>query len=123
MSKHPLTYEQQLRLLQDRGLIAEDESFALHCLANYNYYRLSIYWRVFTEQDNHDRFRPGTRFDQVWELYNSLVLLIHCMQIIEPRGDWPQRLVAHLQTLPANLIPDMGFPADWQTRSIWAAVL
>ncbi|WPJ97525.1 Abi family protein [Coraliomargarita algicola] len=301
MNKPPLTYVAQLQLLKDRGLTVDDEAYALHCLANYNYYRLSIYWRCFTDPTNHDRFHAGTTFEQIWQLYdfdrelrklvneackrleisarsrwayelgqaygcqayedpaafshvpahtkllawfddcfeaskeifvqhyktkpchrpeiwvaiellefgkfcrfyrltkqaqlreciadhyhlnessfsslltqcnyirnicahhsrlwnrrltiklsvpkkkpiplaqalehypkseeiesrklyNTLTLLIHCVQVIEPRGDWPQRLVTHLQTLPANLIPHMGFPADWQTRPIWAAV-
>jgi abortive infection bacteriophage resistance protein len=301
VNKPALTYQDQLNLLKNRGLQVDDEDFALHCLANYNYYRLSIYWRVFTELSDHDRFRPGTRFEQILELYhfdrklrqltieackrveisarsrwayelghaygsqayedpqvfshapnhqkllawfdrrfteskeqfaqhyqqkpcqrpeiwvaiellefgkfcsfyngtkqakireriavhydlkeptfasllnhcrhlrnvcahhsrlwnrityaklnvprkhpsklipslrrfpkneehnsrklyNTYVLLIHCLQIIEPRGDWPQRLVTHLQTLPANLIPQMGFPADWQTRPIWQSI-
>lgn len=301
VNKPALTYQQQLNLLKSRGLQVDDEAFALHCLANYNYYRLSIYWRIFTEANNHDRFLPNTRFEQIWELYqfdrklrlltseackrleisarsrwayelgqaygsqayedlsvfshapnhqkllnwfdqrfaeskeqfaqhykqkpcqrpeiwvaiellefgkfcsfyngtkqakireriaahydlneptfgsllnhcrhlrnicahhsrlwnrstyaklntpkkhpvqlipslrhfpksdegesrklyNTYVLLIHCIQIIEPRGDWPQRLQAHLQTLPTNLIPNMGFPSDWQQRPIWASI-
>jgi hypothetical protein len=62
---------------------------------------------------------PTDQGDRTRKLYNSLVLMIHCLQIIEPRGDWPQRLIAHLQTLPEDLIPDMGFPSDWQQRPIW----
>jgi hypothetical protein len=53
------------------------------------------------------------------KLYNSLVLLIHLLQCIEPKTHWPHRLMDHLQTLDSNLIPDMGFPADWLTRPIW----
>lgn len=64
---------------------------------------------------------PGAHPGDTEKLYNSLVLLIHCLQIIEPRGDWPQRLVTHLQTLPENLIPDMGLPANWQQRPIWTS--
>lgn len=302
MSKTPLDYQAQLDLLKARGLVVNDEPFALHCLAHHNYYRLSAYRFPFTVQGDPDTFLPDTTFEQIWQLYdfdrglrkliieackrveisvrsrwayeighqlgpqayedashfpkfkshaqtmqkldeeisrshelfvqhyqqkynttrpevwvvvevasfgtiskllkftdpprlrqdiadsyqidektlcslfhhlsilrntaahhsriwnrkftfmvqlpkkkpaglypnfyddpahqtgksrklyNSLVLLIHCLQIIEPRGDWPQRLVAHLQTLPANLIPDMGFPADWQTRPIWKSI-
>ncbi len=70
MNKPPLTYEEQIEKLQQRGLIIENEVFALHCLRHYNYYRLSVYWRVFTEVDNHDRFRSGTRFEDVWQVYD-----------------------------------------------------
>jgi abortive infection bacteriophage resistance protein len=70
MSKSTLTYAVQLDLLKSRGLTVNDDSHALHCLANYNYYRLSIYWRCFAEKENHDRFQAGTTFEQIWSLYN-----------------------------------------------------
>ena len=299
MSKTPLSYQAQIDLLKSRGLIVDDEPFALHCLAHHNYYRLSAYRFPFTVQGDPDTFLPHTNFEQIWQLYdfdrglrkliieackrmeisvrsrwayeighqlgpqayedachfpkfrghtktmerldeevirskelfvphyrqkyntirpevwvaievasfgtiskllkytepprlrqdiadtyqldektlcslfhhlsilrntaahhsriwnrkftfsiklprkkpaglfpnfykvpgtkpgdteklyNALVLLIHCVKIIEPDGDWPQRLIAHLQTLPIELTPDMGFPADWQQRPIW----
>jgi abortive infection bacteriophage resistance protein len=302
MSKMPLSYQAQLDLFKSRGLIVNNEPFALHCLAHHNYYRLSAYRFPFTVQGDPDSFLPDTTFEQIWQLYdfdrglrkliieackrveisvrsrwayeighqlgpqayedacnfpkfkghaktmqkldeemsrshelfvqhyqqkynttrpevwvaievasfgtiskllkhtapprlrqdiadtyrldektlcslfhhlsilrntaahhsriwnrkftfllqlpkkkpaglypnfhespsdhgtrtrklyNSLVLLIHCLQIIEPRGDWPQRLITHLKTLPTNLIPDMGFPTDWQTRPIWQQI-
>ena len=301
MSKTPLDYSNQLARLRSRGLIVNDENFARHCLANYNYYRLSAYRFPFTAQGDPDTFLPGTTFEQIWQLYdfdrelrklvieackrveisvrsrwayevghqlgpqayeaprhfpcfrehakalqtldneiqrshetfithyrnnygtsrpevwvvvevasfgtiskllkfttpprirqdvadtyqldektlcsffhhlnvlrntaahhgriwnrkftfsvklpkkkpvglypnfyqdpadqgktrklyNSLVLLIHCVRIIEPRGDWPQRLLAHLHSLPPHLIPDMGFPPDWQQRPIWVGI-
>lgn len=294
----PLSYREQLDLLKRRGLQVPDDAFALHCLANYNYYRLSIYWRQFTVEGNHDQFETGASFDQIWQLYefdcglrqlvseackrvevaarsrwayelgheygaqayedptvfshkpnhtkllawfdqrfaesneefashykakqchrpeiwvaiellefgkfcsfynntkqvkireriaghfdlneptfaslintarhlrnicahhsrlwnrkltakitppkkhpaelienvqhfppsedgqsrriyNPLVLLIHCIRIIQPDSDWPKRLHNHLQTLPAELLPEMGFPKDWQQRPIW----
>ncbi len=62
MSKATLTYKAQLNLLKARGLIVNDDAHALHCLANYNYYRLSIYWRCFAEADNHDHFIADTTF-------------------------------------------------------------
>ena len=56
-------------------------------------------------------------------IYNSLVLLIHLIQIIEPASHWPKRFAEHIRTLDARLIPDMGFPADWQQRPIWKQLL
>lgn len=52
-------------------------------------------------------------------IYNSLVLLVHMLLIIEPKTRWPQRLVHHLLTLDPKLVPHMGFPENWQTRSLW----
>lgn len=52
-------------------------------------------------------------------IYNSLVLLIHMVEVIEPHAHWPMRLLHHLQTLNPTLHPHMGFPPDWQQRPIW----
>jgi abortive infection bacteriophage resistance protein len=64
----------------------------------------------------HDPALPPGRESKI---YNSLVLLRHLLQIIEPNSHWPQRLVAHIQTLDPKLIPHMGFPPDWQKCPIW----
>ena len=69
MSKPPETYSAQLQILKDRGLIVPDEPFALHCLAHPNYYRLSAYRFPFTLPGQADRFRPGTTFGRIWDLY------------------------------------------------------
>jgi abortive infection bacteriophage resistance protein len=53
------------------------------------------------------------------KLYNTLVLLIHLLQVIEPATHWPQHLLQLLHTLDPALIKDMGFPTDWQSRPIW----
>ena len=57
------------------------------------------------------------------KIYNTLVLLVHLVQVIEPSSRWPWRLLGHLQTLPSPLIPDMGFPTDWTTRPLWRQLL
>lgn len=51
------------------------------------------------------------------------------LQILKSRGlgvtdeteapRWPQRLLRHLLTLDPKLVPHMGFPENWQTRSLW----
>jgi abortive infection bacteriophage resistance protein len=52
-------------------------------------------------------------------IYNTLVLLLHLVSIIEPNATWPARLRQHLLTLKAGLHSHMGFPSDWQNRPIW----
>jgi abortive infection bacteriophage resistance protein len=66
---------------------------------------------------------PGDKPGQERKIYNSLILLIHFVQVIEPLSPWPWRLLAHLQTLDPALMPDMGFPADWRSRPIWLHLL
>jgi abortive infection bacteriophage resistance protein len=57
------------------------------------------------------------------KVYNSLILLVHLIQIIEPPSHWPQRLARHIQTLGPRLVLDMGFPADWKDRPVWKSLL
>lgn len=62
---------------------------------------------------------PSERNSKTRKIYNSLVLLVYMTLRVEPNGSWPKRLLAHLNTLEPTLIPAMGFPGDWKTRSIW----
>jgi abortive infection bacteriophage resistance protein len=56
-------------------------------------------------------------------IYNTLVLLVDLVQVIEPDSTWPSRLARHLETLDITLRSEMEIPQDWQTRPIWAAIL
>lgn len=62
---------------------------------------------------------PAAPAGREGKIYNSLVLLLHLLRIIEPVSHWPLRLSRLLKSLDARLIPHMGFPADWQNRLIW----
>jgi abortive infection bacteriophage resistance protein len=53
------------------------------------------------------------------KLYNTLVLLVHLIRLIEPATQWPQRLVALSRSNTPALLAQMGFPADWETRPLW----
>lgn len=81
-NKPYLTFEQQLALLQSRGLGVTDEAAALAYLRRIGYYRLSAYWyplrQVVPSQaagpapiigQRADTFRPGSTFEQVLALY------------------------------------------------------
>ena len=58
-------------------------------------------------------FSGGSR-----KLYNTLVILLHFMDIIAPRHHWRQRLKALIvdHAIPVGA---MDFPQDWQARAIW----
>ena len=72
-TKSPLTFEQQLQQLKDRGLIIYDDDLALFHLRTISYYRLSTYWHIFREieQDGSfsDDFKEGSQFNEVMKLY------------------------------------------------------
>lgn len=66
--KPALTYEEQLELLESRGMDVEDRDRALDALRRISYYRLSAYWHSFKRADN--SFGPGTKFETASLLYD-----------------------------------------------------
>ena len=65
--KSATTHEQQLDILQQRGVIIEDEAKCAEILKNLNYYRLIAYFLPYKQAD--DTYKPGTRFMHVYRLY------------------------------------------------------
>ncbi len=68
-TKPPLSHAQQLDQLLQRGMVCTDRAQALHYLGHLNYYRLGAYWLPFEADHSTHAFRPGTRFDDVLNLY------------------------------------------------------
>ena len=66
-SKPPLSYEQQVVLLQSRNLTICNASFAKTKLSHLNYYRLSAYYLPF--YDSKEQFIEETQFEDVVRLY------------------------------------------------------
>lgn len=71
--KPALTYDQQIALLESRGLQITDKERAKRHLSNVSYYRLSAYMLPFKEMDEDgntkDKFLPGTTWDNIYDLY------------------------------------------------------
>ena len=65
--KPPLTYAQQLALLQKRGLTVKSVDDAINFLHHVNYYRFSVYGILF--QNPRDVFPPSSTFEKIVELY------------------------------------------------------
>jgi len=53
-------------------------------------------------------------------LYNTLVLLAHVIDIVEPRNHWAHRLLALFRAQSIPVTGQMGFPPDWEARPMWA---
>lgn len=71
-SKQAIDLTTQLVLLQQRGMLIEDQARAEHYLRFIGYYRLSGYWFPFQYRDgsaDHDSFRPGTNFETILDRY------------------------------------------------------
>ena len=65
--KQPLSFEDQIELLQSRGLIIQDAKSAVFFLKRVNYYRLSAYCIPF--QQPKDRFKQSTTLENICDLY------------------------------------------------------
>lgn len=68
--KPPLSFDEQIALLQSRGMEIPDHARASRYLSHINYYRLRAYWLPFEAgvSDGHS-FQPGTTFDSALTLY------------------------------------------------------
>jgi abortive infection bacteriophage resistance protein len=53
------------------------------------------------------------------KLYNTLVMLGHVMDIIDPPARWRHRLREVIAAQSFPVASHMGFPLDWPTRPIW----
>ncbi len=66
-TKRPLTFDEQVQQLVDRGLEG-DPATIRNRLQSVNYYRLTGYLYPYRIQGS-DNFVPGTQFETVWEQY------------------------------------------------------
>lgn len=71
-NKPPLSIEDQISLLQNRGLEITEIDKASYYLQNIGYYRLSAYYIPFRQPDTpaaEHKFSPGTSFQDILDLY------------------------------------------------------
>ena len=59
------------------------------------------------------QFHVGSR-----KLYNALVILLHCMDVIAPQHHWRSRLKGLIARHGLS-VAAMDFPANWQNLPIW----
>ena len=83
--KAPLTFQEQLLLLNSRGLVIADESKAISYLQEISYYRLSAYFLPY--QAVKDKFNEGVTFEQIIDTYSFdrevRLLVFDCIERIE----------------------------------------
>ena len=114
-NKPHLTLEEQLKLLENRGLVVSDRQRAKYYLGHLNYYRLSGYWFPFKQSPTINQFRPNTKFEDILNLYifdrELRLLLLNALERIEVsvRSKWAYYLCekygAHAH-LNSNLFRD-----------------
>lgn len=97
-TKPALTCEDQVALLVSRGMSVPDPKEAAFYLRHLNYYRLCAYWLPFEEDHATHRFREGTTFQDVLDLYTFdrelRLLVLDALERIEvsARTQWAQQL-------------------------------
>jgi abortive infection bacteriophage resistance protein len=83
-NKPPLSIDNQVLLLKERGLIVGDESQLKYYLRNISYYHLSVYFKFYQSGDT---FIEGITFEDVLRVYtfdNKLrFLLLELLERIE----------------------------------------
>jgi len=67
-SKPPLSIDEQIKLLESRGLIISDKTEAKRYLSNISYYRLSAYMYPFKDLAT-DKFDGKITFEEIIDLY------------------------------------------------------
>jgi abortive infection bacteriophage resistance protein len=101
--KHPFpkpakTYQDQVELLRSRGMVIADPERAAFFLQHLNYYRLGAYWLPFEASHSPHKFRVGTTFEQVLDLYvfdrELRLLVLDAIERIEVsvRAQWAYQL-------------------------------
>ena len=65
--KKATTYDQQLQILSDRGIIIDDPEKCRRILQNINYYRMTAYFLPFKISDK--QYIPGTSMMRVYRIY------------------------------------------------------
>lgn len=87
MVKRWLSYDEQVKLLQERGLTVTDAASAAEFLSRVNYYRLSgyfRYWQVDPMAGN-NRFLDGSSFEVIQRLYEAEQDLVAvCDEVLHP---------------------------------------
>ena len=68
-TKQPITVEEQIEILKQRGLIIDDEAEAVDVLERVSYFRLACYWRPMELDNVLHVFKPGSHFSNVLTLY------------------------------------------------------
>lgn len=93
-NKPATTIQEQIALLQKRGMNIQDKDQAAFYLKHINYYRLRAYWIIFEDNKVSHRFMGGTNFNRVIELYDFdrklRLVLLDALERIETsiRASW-----------------------------------
>ena len=118
-NKPAKTFQEQVQLLQSRGMLIDNEQDAIFYLQHLNYYRLTAYWLPFELDHATHRFKPNTKFSDVLKAYvfdrELRLLLLDGIERIEVsvRSQWAYYL-ATLHSPHAHLDSTLFNHRYWQ---------
>ncbi len=114
--------DEQIALLQERGMEIHDTALAYRHLSHRNYYRLTAYWLPFETDHATHMFKPGTQFEDVLRLYTFdrelRLLMLDAIERVEIsfRTQWAYHL-AHQHGPHAYLDARLARNQDhWQSN-------
>ncbi len=122
-NKSPKTFDEQIDLLQSRGMVIEDHKAARHYLSHLNYYRLTAYWLPFEADHASHTFHPGTNFNAVLNLYvfdrELRLLVLDAIERVEVslRTQWSYHL-AHEHGAHAYLDAGIARKSHWWRNNL-----
>lgn len=71
MKKYFTSIEEQINILENRGLSIPDKKFAMDTLLRYNYYKIINGTRdIFIVDEKNNRYREGTEFGDLIDIHN-----------------------------------------------------
>lgn len=81
-AKEPTTFDQQVNILKERGLLIPEDKTCENFLHSVNYYRLTAYLLPFKQENN--TYKTGTTFEELHQIYEFDRKLSHLIfSIIE----------------------------------------
>lgn len=85
--KKVISFDKQIKLLQERGLTIENPDSAKEYLRNISYFRLQGFWWEFQIDKENHKFKEGTTFKNIIELYTFdrkfRLIVFDALEIIE----------------------------------------
>lgn len=122
-NKPAFSWKQQVDLLMQRGMGITDSNKAELNIKHLNYYRLSAYWLPFEADHEIHLFKPGTRFEEVLNLYTFdrqlRLIVLDAIEHIEVsiRSAWAYNM-ARTYGPHAHLNPDLAFNTDYFKKNL-----
>ena len=120
--KPSTSYEEQVLILKNRGMQIDDELSAVFYLEHVNYYRLCAYWLPFEADHQTREFKPGTKFEDILDLYvfdrELRLLLLDAIERVEisVRSHWAYEM-AHKHGTHSHLEQNLATNKEYWEKN------